>query len=166
MLFACSRGIFSPRTHQTISFFLTASIALNVLHTNNDPSPQNRGPVLARVHSPKQIRKSEIELDNGVTIRCCPCSQVSIRGFRVMAAILDEIGFWRNEITAVNPAEDVLNALRPAMSTFPNHKLIKISTPRRKDCVLWRDYQQRDQLDFLVWQMPTAEMNPRISSEF
>jgi len=108
MLFACSRGIFSPRTHQTISFFLTASIALNVLHTNNDPSPQNRGPVLARVHSPKQIRKSEIELDNGVMIRCCPCSQVSIRGFRVMAAILDEIGFWRNEITAVNPAEDVL----------------------------------------------------------
>jgi hypothetical protein len=112
----------------------------------------------------KKICKSEIDLDN--TIRCCPCSQISIRGFRVVAAVLDEIGFWRNEITAANPAEDVLNALRPAMATFPNHKLIKISTPYRKDGVLWRDYQQREQLDYLVWQISTAEMNPTISSEF
>jgi hypothetical protein len=114
----------------------------------------------------KKIRKSEIDLDNGITIRCCPCSQISIRGFRVVAAILDEIGFWRNEITAANPAEDVLNALRPAMATFPNHKLIKISTPYRKDGVLWRDYQQREQLDYLVWQIPTAEMNPTIPHDF
>jgi hypothetical protein len=113
-----------------------------------------------------KIRKSEIDLDNGITIRCCPCSQISIRGFRVVAAILDEIGFWRNEITAANPAEDVLNALRPAMATFPNHKLIKISTPYRKDGVLWRDYQQREELDFLVWQISTAEMNPTISLDF
>ena len=114
----------------------------------------------------KKIRKSEIDLDNGITIKCCPCSQISIRGFRVVAAILDEIGFWRNEITAANPAEDVLNALRPAMATLPNHKLIKISTPQRKDGVLWRDYQQRDQLDYPVWQIPTAEMNPTISLDF
>jgi hypothetical protein len=114
----------------------------------------------------KKIRKSEIDLDNGITIRCCPCSQISIRGFRVVAAVLDEIGFWRNEITAANPAEDVLNALRPAMATFPIHKLIKISTPNRKDGVLWRDYQQREQLDYLVWQISTAEMNPTISVDF
>jgi hypothetical protein len=83
-----------------------------------------------------------------------------------VAAILDEIGFWRNEITAANPAEDVLNALRPAMATFENHKLIKISTPYRRDGVLWRDYQQREQLDYLVWQISTAEMNPTISLDF
>jgi hypothetical protein len=32
--------------------------------------------------------------------------------------------------------------------------------------VLWRDYQQREQLDYLVWQISTAEMNPTISHDF
>ncbi len=113
-----------------------------------------------------KIRKNEIDLDNGITVACCPCSQITIRGFRVVAAILDEIGFWRDEVTAANPAEDVLKALRPAMATFASHKLIKISTPYRKEGVLWRDYQQRAERDYLVWQLPSAEMNPTISPEF
>jgi hypothetical protein len=113
-----------------------------------------------------KMRMNEIDLDNGITIACYPCSQITIRGLRVVAAILDELGFWRDEITAANPAEDVLNALRPAMATFANHKLIKISTPYRKEGVLWRDYKERAELDYLVWQLSSAEMNPRISPDF
>jgi hypothetical protein len=113
-----------------------------------------------------KIRKNEIDLDNGITIACYPCSQITIRGLRVVTAVLDELGFWRDEITAANPAEDVLNALRPAMATFANHKLIKISTPYRKEGVLWRDYKERAERDYLVWQLPTAVMNPSISSDF
>ena len=94
---------------------------------------------------------NEIDLDNGITIACYPCSQITIRGLRVVAAVLDELGFWRDEVTAANPAEDVLNALRPAMATFTNHKLIKISTPYRKEGVLWRDYKERAERDYLVW---------------
>jgi hypothetical protein len=113
-----------------------------------------------------KFRMNEIELDNGVTIACYPCSQITIRGLRVVAAVLDEVGFWRDEVTAANPAEDVLNALRPAMATFTNHKLIKISTPYRKEGVLWRDYKERAERDYLVWQLPSAEMNPTLSSSF
>jgi len=113
-----------------------------------------------------KMRMNEIDLDNGITIACYPCSQITIRGLRVVAAILDELGFWRDEVTAANPAQDVLNALRPAMATFPNHKLVKISTPYRKEGVLWRDYKERALLDYPVWQLSSAEMNPTISSDF
>lgn len=113
-----------------------------------------------------KFRMNEIDLDNGITIACYPCSQITIRGLRVVAAVLDELGFWRDEVTAANPAEDVLNALRPAMATFTNHKLIKISTPYRKEGVLWRDYKERAERDYLVWQLSSAEMNPSISSDF
>jgi hypothetical protein len=113
-----------------------------------------------------KIRKNEIDLANGITIACYPCSQVTIRGLSVVVAVCDEIGFWRDEVTAANPAEEVLNALRPAMATFAEHKLIKISTPYRKDGVLWRDFQQRAEREFLVWQLPSADMNPTIPSDF
>ncbi len=48
------------------------------------------------------------------------------------------------------------------MATFPMAKLIKISTPFRKDGILWREFQRRAELDHLVWQLPSAEMNPTI----
>ncbi len=52
------------------------------------------------------------------------------------------------------------------MATFANHKLIKISTPYRKEGVLYRDYKERAERDYLVWQLSSAEMNPSISSDF
>ena len=113
-----------------------------------------------------KIRLDELDLDNGITITCRPCSQVTIRGLRVVAAVLDEFGFWRDEVTAANPAEAVLEALRPSMATFISHKLVKISTPYRKEGVLWRDYKERAERDYLVWQLSSAEMNPKISLDF
>ena len=32
--------------------------------------------------------------------------------------------------------------------------------------MLWRDYKERAELDYLVWQLSSAEMNPTISSDF
>jgi hypothetical protein len=113
-----------------------------------------------------KIRTNEIDLENGITIACYPCSQVTIRGLSVVVAVCDEIGFWRDEVTAANPADEVLNALRPAMATFEKHKLIKISTPYRKDGILWREYLERATLEHLVWQLPSAQMNPTIPSDF
>ncbi|MGC2849040.1 MAG: hypothetical protein WB556_03555, partial [Candidatus Acidiferrum sp.] len=136
-----------------------AQIAFNFIKNYILASPVLASKVL-------KIRKNQIELANGITIACYPCSQITIRGLRVVAAVLDEIGFWRDEVTAANPAEDVLNALRPTMATFPNHKLIKISTPYRKEGVLWRDYKERAERDYLVWQLTAAEMNPSIFSDF
>jgi hypothetical protein len=113
-----------------------------------------------------KVRTREIELKNGITIACFPCSQITIRGLSVVVAICDELGFWRDEVTAANPAEEVLRALRPAMATFERHKLIKISTPYRKEGILWREHQERIKLEHLVWQLSSAEMNPTISANF
>jgi hypothetical protein len=48
------------------------------------------------------------------------------------------------------------------MATYSTSKLIKISTPHRKEGVLWREFQQRAELDHLVWQLPSPEMNPTL----
>ena len=89
------------------------------------------------------IRENKIHLRNGITIGCYPCSLVAVRGAAVVAAICDEVAFWPHKQTASNPEEEVFAALRPAMSTFPHPKLIKISTPFKKEGILWKEYQQR-----------------------
>jgi hypothetical protein len=117
-------------------------------------------PVLGR--EVVKVRQHEIVLRNGITIACYPCSHIAVRGESVVAVICDEMAFWQHEETAANPEEEVLAALRPAMATFPNAKLIKISTPYRKEGILWQEFQQRAELDHLVWQLPSPEMNPTL----
>src|SRR5579872_3648884 len=51
-----------------------------------------RSPLL-RAHVVK-IRKDEIELKNGATIACWPCSHIAVRGATVLCAICDELAFW------------------------------------------------------------------------
>ena len=112
-----------------------------------------------------KFRKNEIVLKNGVTILCCACSCVSIRGMTVVAAICDEVAFWRNEETSVHCDEEVLAAIRPSMITFSRSKLIKITTPHAKRGVVWNEYQRRNELSYPVWQISTMEMNPSVSAE-
>src|SRR6201987_1779115 len=111
-------------------------------------------------------RKSEIELRNGITIACQPCSQITVRGYSVVCAICDEQGFWVHEQTAANPEREVIAALRPAMATLTNTKLIKISTPNRKEGILWQNFQERESLPYPVWQGSSKEMNPTIPDDF
>jgi hypothetical protein len=112
-----------------------------------------------------KCRKNEIVLKSGVTILCCACSSISLRGMAVVAAILDEVSFMRNEQTSVHCDEEVLAALRPAMITFPESKLIKITTPHAKRGVVWNEYRRRAELNYPVWQLSTTEMNPTVSAE-
>ncbi len=113
-----------------------------------------------------KIHKDEIELSNGVIIACWPCNLVTVRGSSVICAILDEVAFWQHEETSANPEAEVLDALRPSMATLSNTKLIKISTPFRKEGLLWDEYQRRNELGHFVWQLSSAEMNPSISAAF
>jgi hypothetical protein len=101
-----------------------------------------------------------------VVIACRACSYSSIRGVPVICAVLDELAFWHHEDHAANPEHEVINAIRPAMATLSNTKLIKISTPFRKEGTLWSEFQRRNQLDHYVWQLSSQEMNPAISSHF
>ena len=55
----------------------------------------------------------------------------SVRGYTLVCAICDEIAFWHDDSTA-NPDTEIVNALRPAMSTVPNSLLVAISSPHAR----------------------------------
>ena len=101
-----------------------------------------------------------------VVIGCYPCTYDGVRGRTIITAVCDELAFWSDQEDAANPAEEVIAALRPGMATVRNPKLIKISTPFGKTGLLWKEYQQRAELDFAVWRLSTQEMNPTIKTSF
>ncbi len=109
------------------------------------------------------IAKNEIKLDNGIVIGCYACNYDGVRGRTIVAAVCDELAFWPAGENTANPPEEVITALLPGMDTVHNAKLVKISTPFGKSGLLWREFQQRAELDFPVWQLTTHEMNPTIS---
>lgn len=104
-----------------------------------------------------------IGLNNGVDIVCLPNSYRSVRGPTVVAAIFDEVAFWRSEESA-NPDIEVLRAVKPAMIPHPNAVLIGLSSPYARRGLLYerhRDHYGKPS-NILVWQAPTETMNPQI----
>jgi len=113
-----------------------------------------------------EIRKTEIELDNQITIAAYPCSYRAPRGVTVICGIAEEVAFWRDE-TSANPDREILRSMARGMANVPNAKLIKISTPYSRAGALYDDFIKRHQLpDTLVWKTPTWIMNPNISQTF
>jgi hypothetical protein len=108
--------------------------------------------------------KDKIKLDNGITICCYPCSYIAVRGVTIVAAICDEMAFWRHEASAANPEQEILDALRPGMANVVRPKLIKISTPFNKQGILYMEFKRREKSDSPVWQVSTREMNPSIGA--
>lgn len=112
--------------------------------------------------------QTEIELKNGVVIAVKTCNYRTVRGFTVLAAICEEIAFWRDDNSA-NPAEEVLAALRPALATIPESILIGISTPYSRSGLLWDQYRKyygkNEPRSPLVWKAPTRVMNPTVDND-
>lgn len=138
-----------------------AAICFNYILARLEDSPTLRRMIQG------EPRADELDLVNGISIGVWPCSYRSIRGLSIVCAICDEIGFWRDEITAANPATEVLRAIRPGMANFPNAKLVKISSPFAKQGLLWDDYSKRAlHREMLVWRLDTRTMNPSLSASF
>jgi hypothetical protein len=107
--------------------------------------------------------KESVHLKNNIIIEVHSCSYRSVRGRTVIAALFDEICFWRD--AGANPDVEIVGAVRPSTATIPNAKIIGISSPYSKRGVLYeifRDYYGQDDSDILVWQAPTRIMNPLI----
>jgi len=124
-----------------------------------------RSPILSR--HVESVRSHEIDLDNRITIGIYPASFRSIRGLSVVACICDEIAFWWTEDGYANPDVEVLRAVRPAMATFPNAKLVLASSPYAMNGVLWDMWTRRKKdREVLVWHAPTGLMNPTVPRRF
>src|SRR5207248_2534479 len=77
-----------------------------------------------------------IELANRIVLEVHTASFRSVRGYTIVAAVLDEIAFWRSDDSA-NPDKEIVNALRPAMATVPGALLVGISSPYSRHGVMW-----------------------------
>lgn len=103
------------------------------------------------------------ELNNLVDVAISTNSFRAVRGRPVLCAIFDEIAFWRDE-TSATPDEEVYRAIKPALATMPNSTIIGISSPYRKNGLLYTKF--RDHFgkpgNVLVIRAPTAALNPTI----
>jgi hypothetical protein len=110
----------------------------------------------------------EITLNNGVTIEVQTASFRSTRGYTCIAALCDEIAYWRSDETASNPDTEILRALRPAMATIPNAMLLCASSPYARRGELYNAWRRHHGHDgpVLTWQASTRTMNGTVPQVF
>jgi hypothetical protein len=93
-----------------------------------------------------------------------PASFRTIRGITAIAAIADELAFWRSDDSA-NPDKEILKALRPSLATTGG-PLIAISSPHAKRGELYgmfkRHYGPGGDPLVLVAKAPSRAMNPTL----
>lgn len=122
----------------------------------------NASPTLAK--EVENVTATEIILRSGIVIGVHANSFRTVRGRTLVAAIFDEIGFWRAEDSAT-PDIEVYRAVLPALATT-NGMLVGISTPYRKAGLLHqkhRDYYGVDNDDTLVVQGASPIFNKTLS---
>ena len=103
------------------------------------------------------------ELDNGVDIAIATNSFRQVRGRPILAAILDECAFYRDENSAT-PDRELYQALKPGLATLPGAMIIGISSPYRRAGLLyekWRKHYGQDG-DVLVIKAPSIVFNPTL----
>ncbi len=107
------------------------------------------------------------DLTNRISIEIQAASFRSTRGYTLVAALCDEIAYWRSDESA-NPDSEILSALRPAMATIPNAMLLCASSPYARRGELWKTYRKHYGKDsnVLVWKAATRIMNPSVSQAF
>lgn len=107
-----------------------------------------------------------VHLTNGVSIEVHTASFRTVRGYTVVAAVLDEIAFWPTD-DAASPDREIIGALRPAMATVPAALMLAISSPYARRGELWRAYERhfgQDDDPVLFWKADTRTMNGSVSA--
>jgi hypothetical protein len=103
-----------------------------------------------------------LSLKTNIDISVRPASFRTIRGITAVAAICDEIAFWRSDESA-NPDREILKALRPSLATTGG-PLICISSPHAKRGELYATFKRHfgpaGHPLILVAKAPSWVMNP------
>jgi hypothetical protein len=108
-----------------------------------------------------------LDLTNGLSIEILAANYRTVRGYSLVAALLDELAFWRSDDGAANPDTEILAAIRPAMASIPGSMLLCASSPYARRGALWNAYKKHfaKPSATLVWQADTRTMNPTISQD-
>jgi hypothetical protein len=137
---------------------LQAVQAFNFISGAFDVVPRFRGLVSNRT-------ADTLGLSTGIDIQVRPASYRTIRGITAVAAIADELAFWRSDDSA-NPDTEILNALRPSLATTGGI-LAVISSPHSKRGELYatfrRHYGPNGHPRILVAKAASRTLNPSLS---
>ena len=128
-----------------------------------------RGFLKSPLLAPMVVRETAelIELENSIVIEVGTCNHRSLRGTTVVAALLDEVAFYKSDDSA-SPDTEIVTALRPAMANVPGSILLALSSPYARKGMLWKMHEAhygRDGHDILFWKAPTILHNPTISTD-
>ncbi len=96
-----------------------------------------------------------IRLANGVVVEVHTASIGAPRGRTFLAVLCDEIAFWNNTSDSANPDLEVINAVRPGLSTIPYSLLLLAKLTVRKRGIFYSNYAKyfaRDDAHVLIWQ--------------
>lgn len=118
-------------------------------------------PILAK--QVEAVTADTIKLRGNVEIATHAGSFRSVRGRTVLAAILDEVAFLRDDSSAL-PDKELYRAIMPALATTGG-MLVGISSPYRRVGILaekHRDHYGQDG-DVLVIQAPSLSLNPTLN---
>ena len=122
-------------------------------------------PTLARLITRRT--QDAVYLSNGVVIEIKTASFRTLRGYTVLAVIIDEVCFLRDD-TSANPDVEIINAVRPAMATIRNGLLLCLSSPHARRGAAWDAYRQhfgQDASPVLVANADTATMNATVDPQ-
>jgi hypothetical protein len=106
-----------------------------------------------------------IRLTNQCDVVIQAASFRSVRGFTAPLVIADEVAFWRDNETSVNPAAEIFRALTPGQATVGQPLLLSISSPFAKEGAFYDFHTKHhgdDESPCLAWQAASLTMNPTL----
>lgn len=108
-----------------------------------------------------------LELSTGAELTILANNFRSVRGRSLACTILGECAFWRDDTSAA-PADELYVAIVPGGATIPGSMIVGISSPHRRDGLLyekWKDHFGKPDDDVLVIQAASRLLNPTLSQK-
>jgi hypothetical protein len=102
--------------------------------------------------------------ERSVSIRCYSASMSGVAGYTSIGWMLDEMTRWR-DADGNNPAQEVINSLKPTMITMPSAKTWWISSPYATLDVHYDAFEQGNNEHQTVHSAPTWVANPTLSED-
>jgi hypothetical protein len=121
---------------------------------------------MLRAHVVEDLKGVGMELKDNVRLEILPGDYRKIRGYTLLAAVIDEAAFFgvSGEEGTVKSDEEVIRAVEPGLATTGG-PLIVISSPYARRGWCFKTYERhwgQDDSDVLVWNAPSRVMNPTL----